>query len=209
MSQRSEHRRPWRFSLRMLLAAVGAVAVVLGVFIAWPKPIHSLKIPRYSVRPNNPLRNSTRRTPGARKVGTAFEVKFVRRWSRVSIDILPREGLGDVERAELMWLENGRLRRIQIGKEGVVSAGRIPVRAEWPLVFCVVQYHPRMVAISGPSSFSENGSILVSSHSIRGSDAIDLKAGIVPVARRWLQQLRRQISAPPDTAIGSAQPDQH
>ena len=170
----------WRqFSLRTLLAVVTVVALGLGVLSAWPRHIASFRVPRYEARPNL-----------IDEVGTAFEVRFSRRWGRTYIDVVPRDGLGETKKAEFIWLEGGKLHRVAIGEEGRITADRIAVTTQWPLVFGVIQHHPRIVNLHGQ---------WVSNDGLRGPTCEkgidpthpDLIDGTEAAAQRFLEDIQR------------------
>jgi hypothetical protein len=133
-------RRPWQFSLRTLLIAVTAFALLLGIIASWPTHIASFEVPRWEYDSKAHVLQET---------GTAFRLQFSRRWGKTFISVTPYEGLGEADRAELIWLEDGKLFRVDLGNREHLASGQVTTMASWPLVFGVIQHYLNQVALLG------------------------------------------------------------
>lgn len=129
-----------------------------------------------------------------RGVGTAFELRFYRRWGWTYMDAVSRDGLGETEKAELIWLDRGKQHRAELGERGRITGGRIAVTSQWPLAFAVVQYHPRVVRIQG-EWVSNAGVCAPDWEEVMDAPPRDARRDVDGAAQRILENIRAITSS--------------
>jgi hypothetical protein len=124
-----------RFSLRTMFIVMTAIALIMGLISSWPNHVASLQIPRIDVKPGlNDLTN------------IALTMNISQRWGRKTIQLKTEDSFNESVKAELFWLESGKLRHLMIADQGNLLADKITVDNE-PLVLGVVVYHPKVIYI--------------------------------------------------------------